>query len=157
MNRSYEIISIIEENPVYTKINALGEDCTSYILYIVGNNPLTFYEDIGFLIDNTISDEYINAIYSDKNNDAFIAALENVVISMQEENSDKQNIANDLLNYRNYCISHYGDTERSVDLYNFKKFLNNYKSCLTTFKLHGNNNKPYLRFIDKAWKNIPKQ
>jgi len=55
--------------------------------------------------------------------------------------------------YWQYCIKQYGTyTEKTVDKYNGKKFLNDFKQAISVFGLYADNKKELFKAIDYIWK-----
>ena len=57
--------------------------------------------------------------------------------------------------YWQYCIKQYGTyTEKTVDKYNGKKFLNDFSQAISVFGLYADNKKELFKAIDFSWKTV---
>lgn len=149
-------INKIREEKHFSMIQVSDEEDNKYIAILAGEMPVETLIDTGIInsLDN-IPIEYLDGctLYPRLEKDIFFQAIlkyRDAGASLDE----MINIVSDTLSYRRYCIKHYGNAIRSVDTFNFKKFLNEYNRCVTTWKLHGGGKyaKVYLRFIDNMWK-----
>lgn len=58
-------------------------------------------------------------------------------------------------NYWLYCVRQYGKYDaKTVDAYNAKKFLNDFKNAIMIFELYEDNKKDLFRLIDFMWRNV---
>jgi hypothetical protein len=149
-------INKIKEEKHFSMIQVSDEEDNKYIAILAGEMPVETLVDTGIInsLDN-IPIEYLDGytLYPRLEKDIFFQAVLEYM-DARASLDEMINIVSDTLSYRRYCIEHYGNAIRSVDTFNFKKFLNEYNRCVTTWKLHGGGKyaKAYLRFIDAMWK-----